>query len=275
MSEPERFVPGSVWSLWDMIERYGDLVKRAINSLDMAETFWPLPEAGKVALATNAVPLELKQGAAAAAISAVRELAFAFGWVSLEPQIARLEDRLSWNSSVDAIRDFRVLRERIQDELKHEFLFLLDRHDVSLFQAAEPFGPKVTAKFPLAAEDVAEAAKCIAMQRPTASVFHLMRAMEGAVQHLGRLLKVRLEPKKETWFNICNLVSKALAVRAAKTKRQSARNAALGAAVAHLQTVRIASRNEVMHPKQTYTMEEAQEVFSATRVFMIDLAGLI
>ena len=53
-----------------------------------------------------------------------------------------------------------------------------------------------------------------------------------------------------------------------------ARKAKYGAVLAHLNSVRIAWRNEVMHPKQSYTREEAHTIFQAVRAFMIYLAEL-
>jgi hypothetical protein len=43
----------------------------------------------------------------------------------------------------------------------------------------------------------------------------------------------------------------------------------------NLYNVKIAWRNEVMHPKQTYTPDEGKMVFIAVRGFMSDLADVI
>jgi hypothetical protein len=42
------------------------------------------------------------------------------------------------------------------------------------------------------AEDISEAAQCLALNRPTACVFHLMRVMETGVQILGNRLGIQL-----------------------------------------------------------------------------------
>ena len=44
---------------------------------------------------------------------------------------------------------------------------------------------------------------------------------------------------------------------------------------AHLYNVKLAWRNEAMHPKATYTPEEAEGIFRAVRSFMIDLVGVL
>jgi hypothetical protein len=43
----------------------------------------------------------------------------------------------------------------------------------------------------------------------------------------------------------------------------------------HLYHVKQAWRNGTMHPKKTYTQEEAEAVFAAVRVFMRHLAKLL
>lgn len=47
------------------------------------------------------------------------------------------------------------------------------------------------------------------------------------------------------------------------------------AAAGHLYNVKIAWRNEVMHPKKTYTAEEAKKLLNAVDTFIRDLAGFV
>ena len=161
------------------------------------------------------------------------------------------------------------------DVLDQEFFFHVDQPDVPLYLEAKPFGERVGRKFPKAAEDIAEASKTLALQRSTACVFHLMRVMEIGIQALGKKLKVAINPETETWYQIGEHVDKAIRALPAQTDREKKRKARLAAASANLNAVRIAWRNEVMHPKQTYTREEAHEVYRATRAFMDHLASLV
>jgi hypothetical protein len=163
----------------------------------------------------------------------------------------------------------------VRDLLEQHFYFHVDLSDVPLYMGAEPFGERVSLKFPKAIEDIAEGAKCLALQRSTAAVFHLMRAMEIGVRTLGRKLKVSINVEVETWYQIMEHVDGAIRKLPAKTAKDKSRKAKLAAASANLNAVRIAQRNEVMHPKQTYTREEAHEVYRATRLFMDHLAGLV
>ncbi|MDH2357053.1 hypothetical protein QCM80_41680 [Bradyrhizobium sp. SSUT112] len=167
------------------------------------------------------------------------------------------------------------LLSRIQDELKAQYFFHLDQRDVPFFADHQPFGPYVAEKFELANEDITEAGKCLALQRPTACVFHLMRAMELAVQNLGKKLKVQINVKTETWHQIMLHVNKSIELLPSKTPAQKRKKALYAEGSAHLQSVRLAWRNEVMHPKQAYTRQEALDIFNATRAFMSSIASLV
>lgn len=163
------------------------------------------------------------------------------------------------------------LLNRVTDECRLMHFFCLNDSEKNLFAAECPhFGDAVAAKFPSVSEDISEAAKCIALGRYTAAIFHLMRVMETATQKLGDLLGVALVGEKN-WQNILDETNKAIK----KLDHKDSRTKALAEVSAHLYGVKIAWRNEVMHPKQTYTSDEAEAVFSHTKIFMQQLATVI
>src|ERR1700722_12272773 len=103
----------------------------------------------------------------------------------------------------------KELRTRIVDELGDRILFSIDAENAKLLDETAPlFGPRVALKLPSTAEDISEAAQCLALNRPTASVFHLMRVMETGVQILGNRLGVQLTADKN-WQNILDEANKA------------------------------------------------------------------
>jgi hypothetical protein len=86
-------------------------------------------------------------------------------------------------------QDIGNLNGRIRDEMKRRTLLIMASKHRQLYAQPEPlFGEKVFDKFTDSADDIAEAGKCLALERPTAAVFHLMRAMEAAVKVLGQKL---------------------------------------------------------------------------------------
>jgi hypothetical protein len=217
----------------------------------------------------------MNDGATSVAIEDVRRLAILTDWDGLNRQIERLETKRALESGASLSPDLEALRNRIWDELAQEHFFHLSVADVSLYLNNEPFGEAVSMAFPKAIEDIAEAAKCLALQRSTACVFHLMRVMEEALRTLGKRLKLNaIDLSVATWNDITNHANRAINALPAQSAKEKSRKVKFGTALAHLNSVRIAWRNEVMHPKQSYSREEAHTIFAAVRAFMIDLAAL-
>ena len=195
--------------------------------------------------------------------------------VAAERLLARMDDEEGVTYDT-VITDYDHIDWRLIDELNQTQLFVLPRDLAAYFDPPEPlFGKVVAAKIATANEEINEAGKCLALRRPTACVFHLMRVMEIGVQKLGAKMKIAINPKSETWYQIMQHVENAIKAMPIKTSAQKTRKARYAATAAHLDGVRIAWRNEVMHPKATYTEEQAKEVFGSVRLFMRDLADLL
>lgn len=169
------------------------------------------------------------------------------------------------------IRSTYELTTRIIDELEQRlFLSVPIEQSEMYLQPKPPFGDSVVKKFPQMTEDISEAAKCLSLDRPTASVFHLMRVMELAVQRFGDQLSVSLVTEKN-WQVILDQINAAIK----KLDHKDVKTKLYAKAASHLYNVKVAWRNEVMHPKQTYTFEEAQAVFSNAKTFIGDLVTIL
>jgi len=132
----------------------------------------------------------------------------------------------------------------------------------------------VTTRFPQLAEDIEEAQKCFALSRPTACVFHLMRVMEVGNQELGSALGVMF-PEDKVWFTIADEADKALKKLPRNTVAEKGRCDDLALALVHLNGVRVSWRNKTMHPKETYTLEQAEDLLRHVRTFATHLAGIV
>ncbi len=85
--------------------------------------------------------------------------------------------------------ELRVLRESIEDDLKHRhFLYL---HKWDYWHNPRWFGDAVYDRFWDAREDMAAATDCYATDNSTATVFHSMRVVEHGMRFLARILKIR------------------------------------------------------------------------------------
>lgn len=163
------------------------------------------------------------------------------------------------------------LLSRIVDELGERLFLNVPPTQAELYLQSKPlFGEEVIRVFPQMVEDISEAGKCLALDRSTGCVFHLMRVMELAVQRFGDELGVALAAE-QNWQVILDQVNAAIR----KLNPRDKKTKAYAEAASHLYNVKVAWRNEVMHPKQTYTFGEAQAIFENVKTFTASLAGIL
>jgi hypothetical protein len=167
--------------------------------------------------------------------------------------------------------------ERCLDSIRINFLIQMNSKLVLVFDSGHvdylrtnepPFGRKVDDAFPKASGEISEAAKCLAFLRPTATVFHLMRAMELAVERLGEALGKNVTGK--VWGIMLADISNAIESMPKGKSRDT-----WSSVHTHLYHVKQAWRNDTMHPKTTYTETEAEAVFQAVKSFMTALAPMV
>lgn len=159
----------------------------------------------------------------------------------------------------------------IQDEVGEKFILLLEPETVPLLTSLHPFGPKVTEAFPSAAADVLESARCLALDRHTASVFHSMRAVEVALKSLLLCLELP-EPSSRNWGAYLS------AIRDERMRRGGAKwseSVFFQDIYARLDAIRDAQRNPTMHLDTIHTAADAKLIFESTRALMEKLANRI
>jgi hypothetical protein len=161
----------------------------------------------------------------------------------------------------------------IVDELSDRSFFHVPPERVNYYHKPSLFGGDVGKRFSKSLEDIENAGNCFALGQPTACVFHLMRAMESAVERLAVRLDVKIAPR-DTWGLMLGKMDEKIKLLPDKKSSDKHRKAKWSEARANFYHVKEAWRNESMHPKQTYTMDQAREVIEAVRVFMTGLAKL-
>jgi len=97
-----------------------------------------------------------------------------------------------------------------------------------------------------------------------------MRVMEIGVQAFGTKLGIPLA-NEMNWQKILDLVNKEIKVRDHRLPETKE----LAELSALLYSVKVAWRNEVMHPKRTYTLNDAMIIFENVRLFLKALAPVI
>jgi hypothetical protein len=162
------------------------------------------------------------------------------------------------------------LEQTIEWEMQGVQFFRMPPDQAKFYDQLQLFSSVVSAKFPNIQTDMVEAGNCYAMGRSTACVFHLMRIMELGVREFGKKLGVTLTQDKN-WQPILNEVDKTIKALAPNHPDR----VAMSEIAANLYSVKLAWRNQVMHPKDTYTLEEAEEILRQVKMFMNNLAGIV
>ena len=171
-------------------------------------------------------------------------------------------------------RSLEELRERIKDELDDRtFHYLQPRHAKLFLAGQDAFGDEVVAAFPRASTDMAEAVACMVWGRHTACVFHLMRVMEISLYEVGEKLGVTIVSKNgefREWGAITRQMDDA--IKNVANKDEKRRWSEVRALLDH---VRHCWRNATMHPRRTYTHEEALAVFDAVKSYLRSVSTLV
>ncbi len=87
--------------------------------------------------------------------------------------------------------------EAIHSEMMARQFFHLAPERAKYFNRGKPFGDSVDAAFPSARSDIREGANCIATDRYTAAVFHLMRTVEWGLRALCAEVGLRQVAQKK------------------------------------------------------------------------------
>src|ERR1700678_3302462 len=124
------------------------------------------------------------------AVPSARRLVEEFG--SLQQQ--RTPDggcEIDYGTALRIRNEITGLFNSLRGELEGRTFLSLTYQEAELFDAAEPpFGAEVAAKYDNALYDMNEGAKCLALERSTASAYHVIRCLEAALRALSRCLGI-------------------------------------------------------------------------------------
>jgi hypothetical protein len=208
-------------------------------------------------------------GFPAAAAYANRAIAV-FKRLPFEPGPQKTMVAMISTPDADKLRhDLGDLINRVADDFASKHLLVLDQKYSTYFDQAKLFGNDVFNNFPSANDDIIEAGTCLALNRSTACVMHLMRVLEVGLSVLAGTLNVT---KQNDWGSYLREIDKELATRIKASGARSADEQFYAAAAASLDNMRRAYRNPTMHPEKTYSSDRAEEILQSVKSFMIHLA---
>ncbi len=137
------------------------------------------------------------------------------------------------------------------------------------FFNAKLFGDVVFASFPSANDDIFEAGMCLALERGTACVMHLMRVMEAALRALAADLGVA---EQKDWGAYLRNIDKEMQGRYQSAGARTADEQFYSEAALGFDQVRRAWRNPTLHIEKSYSPERAEEILQAVKSFICFIA---
>jgi hypothetical protein len=256
--------PYRLWSLFDMQTLFANHVV-AISTR--------LSELGELAK-NQAGSLSGADGTSLiTALAKIRPDCESIGLESSLDQIHRIA-RLLTNKNVkhsEIAEHIRDLQRRFADDLGRTLCLFIAHDKAKYWRTGQLFGPEVFERLPLATVDIEEAGKCLACQRGTAAVFHLMRVMEVGLKETAAALGIPYAPSWESYLKqIERKISQDWPAKKAEWKKDEP---FFREVLGQLTAVKVAWRNPTMHVVNDYTPEQAEEIFTAVRSFMRHLAA--
>lgn len=259
--------PGRLWSLLDMAEFKGAQIIRQLLDLDKARR--DIDVTGSPSYASTLG-------------------AFRMAWTDLPLSSELIHDtehliRLAAQES----RSLDVIKE-LADQIHGRFLSEYSKWGFYAVPAERKeyyedplrwFGQEIFANGLLAKaqRDAAEACRCYALGRWTASVFHCMRMLELGLQGLAAYLGVTLSYPLDMadWGKLLGEVDGKIESLKKNTPRSPARAEeleGLSRCAADLRYCKEIWRDNVCHARENYNLDEARDVLSRVKSLMADLA---
>ncbi len=271
--------PGKLWSLLDLVEKYA--VGELLDLHSFVCSFNQYHKTNPIAYAPDQVDMLRSKFSRYAEI--VRSLDLnvsaycareASDIINNQPLVdgcLYIQGQVAGNLSAAT----RTIVDVLGKDMEGKLFLMLPRSREAFFDQPRPlFGADVADAFPEAAEDISEAGKCFALSRFTASIFHLMRAIESAMQVIGPRIGAAVQDadgKGLPW----GVIARNMKDKIDRLPKGSDEQVRWYRAHSFLEVLNRAWRAPTAHPKQTYTAEEAEAVMNAAKSFMQELTPFV
>jgi hypothetical protein len=166
-----------------------------------------------------------------------------------------------------------AVKDTVYAELRGHMFLRISKSDQQLYEQADPFGENVAANFSDAKYDIGEASKCLALNRSTACVTHLMRVLELGLNSLADQFQVPFT--HVNWNQVIEQVEnkiKAIDKDPNKPPTWKDDRKFYSEAANQFRFFKDSWRNYSMHVHDKYTPEEALIVYTSVKVFMEQIA---
>ena len=273
---PWQAEPYKLWSLLDMLRHYAGNWLAVITNLERLRWLHVLAGTGD---ANARGQLEINQEQMFVALETeARDLPFSY---SLRKQLVRVKERaasaIGNSDHQSALTLIDELLYNVQAELETNlFLCIPAPHRPYFERGLDIFGPAVLTVFPECSKDIAAAGRCLALEEPTACVFHLMRILEHGLRAMAEKVGLAASAmERENWKNVIDQIERR--IRQQEQEPNSAEKAAQlkvrSEAAVQFRYFKDAWRNHVTHSRVTYDPRDAESIYVHVKEFMQHLAA--
>lgn len=169
------------------------------------------------------------------------------------------------------------IESRFADHLNFVKLFVIPEERAILLNGADQLLKAQTANlYPSVLFDCEEAAKCLCLGRPTASVFHSMRMIEVAIAAISLRLSIP-DPSKadRSWGAMLNSIkAKMVELYPPKGRAVGCEGSKIEEVYVTLDAVKNPWRNATMHVEAVYTEEEARHILACASHLFDKMAAI-
>lgn len=201
------------------------------------------------------------------ALTRIESESVALGLQNTSILARRISGEIKTADHETAFARFGVLEERFWDDLRLIRFLFIKPELFRFFETENPAGEQLKENFPRANVELIDAGKCLALDRYTASVFHLMRAFEIVLVSLEGELGIS-RPKygpEKTWGRTLKRIGDKIAEND-KTSPPgwSTEKGFYVKAHAFLSAVKTPLRDDTMHVETNYDEASAVSVFNVS-----------
>lgn len=263
-----------LWSLWEMLELNAGAFYSITSKLEAFRAFVDA-RAVEATIFIDSTSLEDLRSDVAELIEHLETLNARISLMVARELLIELGfPDVKWGEFAGVVKE---LHDTLNRELSVVDVLIIEPERQRYFKPSTAiFGAQFEKNYLSAAFELDEAAKCLALGRPTASVFHLMRLMEIAVRAVAQCLSIPdpTKPAERNWGFVLGEIRKGIDGRWPTTAaRMHGDGEIFDMIYASLDAVKNPWRNGTMHPANKYTDDEAEHIFVAVKGFMMKLAS--
>jgi hypothetical protein len=199
------------------------------------------------------------------------------GWTELAAQAKRLGTRAIAGECGQYMQELtHDLREAFLERVGKDALIVVPAAKRKYLDEQAIFGISVLNALPEAVLEISEAGKCFALDRWTACVFHLMRAVELSLHRIARELGLSFPAPIELqdWGTLVKKIDSRIAELEQQSRSQNKSEDLRFYSALNLEFswFKNAWRNSISHARESYTEEQAKNILSHVGKFLQEVA---